>query len=442
MWLDIIFKSKKVADEYLPKIFAWRKKFLGSKTIQTVNKLTMLDYDALYEQNRQCGAELVPCGLDNESIALGGDPEDIKRALFMSSDGNLNFIASCKCGHLKGNFLIGQICPMCNSEVCTEFADEIKIQKWLEIPETLPPFLHPDAYRVLDKWIGAAKRKTSILDSILNCDADLPEPYNRAIGQGMWYFYENFKSIVNYIASLKKNNKSKETEEVFEFLRTYGQPTDEKHPYGRLFTRHIPILNQSLHILTHSGSLTYNDVSSDYIFKTVLELHHVIQTQRHQPIINKNLLDQHVFTTYKSWIEYTDSIIQTKIQGKTGFIRKCILGVRAHASGRAVIVPITHTHWADEVELPWRMVTGLYKLEIFNRLRLKYGFDTNTALEYISQAQIGPVKNEPEHVVREVNMKIRTVKSCLDELLAECPYKGLPIILGRNPRVERLRAAA
>lgn len=429
-WSDIVFKDKATADRYRPQIEQWRKKYLGSKTVQTVNKLTVIDLDKLWLACQAKGAVLVPCGHDDEAIAMGASVDEIKKVLFQNSDGNLNFIATCKCGQLKGNYNIGRICPRCKSEVRTAFADEINIHSWLEIPESLPPFLHPAAYRILDKWAGAAKRKVPLLDSIMNVELDLPEPYATAFGRGgMWFFYQNFDDIINFIAAQRRGVKARDNDKVMKFIHTYRD---------RLFTRHIPILDQSLHILTHSGSMTYNDESSKHILTTAIELSNTIHQQRHQPTMNKYFLEQHIYSTYKSWLNYTDSVLKDKIQGKTGFIRKCILGARLHSSARGVITPIVRPHMADEIELPWRMVVGLYKLEIINRLRVRFGFDANTALDYWVQAQTGLQDDEPNPIVKQrVLNKINTVKTVIDELLAECPYKGFPVTMGRNPTLRQ-----
>lgn len=434
---DFIFKNEDVANKFMPRIKAWRKDNLGSKIIQTVNKLDIIDYDKTYEECRLRGAKLVPCGAENDSITMGGSIDDIVKMLFMSSDGNLNFIASCKCGHLKGNYNVGQTCPKCKSVVRTSFADEIDIHAWIEIPEEFPPFLHPAIYRILDKWIGAAKRKVSILDCMLNASADIPPPFNTMFQRGgIKFFYENFPDIIKFIADNLKKNRSKNSEDIFRVLRTYGQPY-EGHPYGRLFCRHIPILNQSLHVLTHAGSMTYNDDSSEYILQTCLELHNMIQQVHHRPTMSENVKEQHLFATYKSWIDYTNSIITDKIQGKRGFIRKNILGNRVFCSGRGVIVPITAEHWADEVELPWRMVVGLYKLEIINLLKQKFGLNRNVALRYWTQSQVPPSEDEPDEAKRaEVKRMMTAVNLCLKDIWNDCPYKGTPIIMGRNPCIK------
>lgn len=427
-WYESIFKDKATAEEWIPKINEFREKYFGERVYQTVSKLSVLNFDKLYEENRKNGAVLVPCGHDDETVAMGGSVNDIKRILFQTSNGNLNFIANCSCGHMGGNFNIGRICPKCNTVVRTPFADEISVKAWLEIPESLPPFLHPVVYRVLSKWMGSAKRtknssKSTILDAILNVEVDLPGELKQ-LGQGMRYFHDNFDDVIRFVANLKKG-RQKENEKIFQFLDEWRDC---------IWTRHIPILNQSLHILTSSGSMVYNDDSSQYILKTCIELGDAVYQQRHQPTINNKIVEQHVFCTYKSWMEYTDSVIDVKIQGKTGFIRKLILGARLHCSARGVIVPIIGSAPGDEVELPWRMIVGLYRLEIINRLTIMNGLDANTACHYWHQAQVGIHPHAPDTPEnQEVRKMIAAVKECLDALLAECPYKGFPIIMGRNP---------
>jgi len=423
-WYKDIFKSDEIADQWIPILEEKRAQYYKHHSTQTVSSLPLVNFDKLYEENKKTGAELIAVGHDDECDNV----DEFKRVLFQSSDGNLTFIASCKCGAMKGNYHLGDTCPRCHTKVQTAFSDTINIKAWLELPESLPPFMHPTVYRVLNNWIGVAKHRISILDSILDVYATLPQDYKRAgIGQGMWYFStpENFWSIINFVASTHKGQKAQNDKYVLQFLEEFKDC---------IWTRHIPILNQSLHILTHSGSMTYNDDPSKHIFKACIELDEVIKGQRNKPRSNKNYLDQQVNNVYRAWMDYTDSVINDKIIHKSGFIRKDILGTRLHWTGRGVIVPITNRHYADEIELPWRMVVGLFKLEIINRLKLNFGFDVNTAMRYWQQAQTGIKEDMPDGREKErVQEAIDYVRMCLDQLLAECPFKGFPIIMGRNP---------
>jgi len=422
-WYSDIFKNQETADRWIPILEEARDKYYGHQVTQTVSSLPLLNFDKKFEDNKSSGAKLVPIGHDND----GDSVEEMKKILFQDSDGNLTFVATCKCGYLKGNYHLNDVCPKCHSKVETSFSNEINIKAWIELPDALPPFLHPVIYRILSNWMGKTKGKVDLLDTILNVNADLNPDLQRAgIGQGMWYFSnpENFWNIIKYVASTHKGQKQQQFGPVMEVLNRYKDC---------IWVRHIPILNQSLHILTHSGSMTYNDKSSEYIFEACIKLDEVIKQIRHQPKINPRYVDQQVYDAYKSWADYTNSIIKDKIISKSGFIRKNILGTRLHWTARGVIVPITSRHWADEIELPWRMIVGLYKLEIINKLKLNYGFDVNTAMRYWQQAQTGIRDDltDPREKAR-VQETIDLTKECLDQLLAECPFKGFPVIMGKQ----------
>ena len=406
-YYSFIFKNAEVAREWAPKLEAARLKLKPKNPKQTVSRLLLMDYDETFA----CDPEpnVIPAGyetVDGHEISI----DDVKKLMFQMSDGNLNFVASCKCGYLRGNYNLNSICPKCGEKVRGAFADEVNFSGWLVIPPELPPLLHPAVYRVLRKWMGKIfKQNVYLLDGLLDPDVVLPEPYASTLGQGAGYFYKNFDNIIAYIAGLRKGQKAIGNDMIFQFCKQW-RPL--------MFVRHIPILNQSLHVVTQTGTMNYNDDSSEFILQTWLELNTTINKRRRNPDMTEVNLMQRMFAIHSSWMKYVDTIIEPKLSGKTGFIRKNLLGARMHSSCRAVIVPITGNHWADEIELPWRMVVGVYKLEIMNILQNRYGKDVNEAGEIFNQALVTYV---PE------------VDACLRTLHEECPFKGFPILMGRNP---------
>lgn len=404
---EFIYKSPEHAKIWAPKLEAVNAANKPKNAKQIINRLSLMDFDAVFAMDPE--PNVIPCGYettDGKEITV----DDVKKLMFQVSDGNLNFVASCKCGYLRGNYNLNSVCPKCGEKVRGAFADEVGFSGWLVVPNDLPPLLHPAAYRVLKKWMGKIfKQNVHLLDGLLDPDVKLPEPYASTLGQGADYLYKNFDDVIAYIASLRKGQKAVGNDEIFAFCKQW------RHC---MFVRHIPILNQSLHVMTQTGTMTYNDDSSEFILSTWLELNTTINKLRHSPDMNPVNLMQRMWAVYNSWMQYTETIIEPKLSGKTGFIRKNLLGNRTHASCRAVIVPITGNHWADEIELPWRMVVGVYKLEIMNILQNRYGKDVNEAGEIFNQAIVTYV---PE------------VDACLRTLHEECPFKGFPILMGRNP---------
>lgn len=408
-WYSFVFKSPEVAKEWIPKLEKRRKEITPDIYEQSVNKLLLMDYDQVFMLDPE--PRVIPAGAETsegEELVL----EDIKKRMFKMSDGSLSFIASCKCGYLTGNYNKDTECPKCHTKCVSAISEDVSFGSWLEIPKELPPLLHPVAYRVLRRWMGKMSGRSEwLLHAFLNPDIELPEPYAGVCGQGMQYFsrWENFISVINMVANQRKGKKSISDTTVMEFIEAY------KH---QMFVRHIPILDQNLHILTQSGTMTYDDDSSEYILKTWLELNATVYTVRHRVDIKPEWLAGRVWAVYSCWMQYCESIIKPKLTGKSGFIRKNLLGGRTNASGRGVIVPITKLHMADGIELPWKMIVGFYKLEIMNILENRFGRDVNTACDMFNNAVV--------HYIPEID-------ACINILKDECPFVGLPVLMGRNP---------
>jgi hypothetical protein len=407
-WRSFIFATPEKMAYWLPKLEAVRQAAAPKNYRQVVNKLDLIDFDREFALDPE--PHVLAAGFENsegEEFSL----EDVKQ-MFQTSDGSLNFVATCKCGYLRGNYNEGTTCPRCKTKCKTSFASEVSFGGWLVIPESLPPLLHPAVYRVLRNWMGKLfKRKDFVLDAILNPDVELTGEYAK-LGQGMTYFYQNFDDIINFVMSIKgRGQKAKSDGKIREFIDTW------RH---LMFVRHIPILNQSLHVQTKTGTMTYTDKSSEFIIKTYLELSSTIYTLRHRPDTKPSKLQKKIWTIFESWMTYCQTIIVPKLAKKEGFIRKNVNGHRAHMSARAVIIPITSDHNPDEIEIPWRMTVGLYKLEIMNVLQNRYGYDVREACELWNRAIV---------------TYTTVVDNCLKTLLNECPFRGFPILMGRNPEL-------
>jgi len=330
---------------------------------------------------------------------------------FQDGTKDLTNISSCEQGCTMGNFWEGVTCPHCHTRVKTNFAEELKFRAWLEIPDFLPPVLHPVAFGILDNWLGSAKKAGKIMNILLDVRVPLPEEYVGVLGQGFRYFYENFDNIINFFASSKKFQSSlyrEKTENVLKFIAKYRD---------RLFLRHIPTLNSSLHLLTKSGSMNYSDTIVQHIIRAKIELSQLIYVYLNSTY-NNTFIDRRMFSMYSSFLEYTTSILNDKLLKKPGFIRKHLLGARLYCTARAVIVPITGAHEADEVYMPWLMAVQTLHLEIINVLMNRKGL---TLPQAVARHRRAVAAFDPE------------IYEIINTLIEECPYKGLPCLIGRNP---------
>lgn len=336
-----------------------------------------------------------------------------KLLFFQDGSKDLTNISSCDCGHVTGNYMTGCTCPICHTVCKTNFAEELKFRAWLEIPDFLPPVLHPSVYLVLDNWLGSfSKSAGRVMHVLLNPDLPMPEEYQGTLGQGFWFFYRNFDNIINFFATqYKKLNTPecrKKTANVLKFLQLYQD---------RLFLRHIPALNASLHLSTQSGSITYSDNVVKYIIQAKIELLQLIYVHYNATSAD-NYVDRRMLAMYNAFLDYSTAILNEKLLKKPGFIRKHLLGARLYCSARAVIVPLFDVHDYDEIHIPWLMAVQVLKLEIINVLMNRKH------------------KTEPEALAihrRALAQFDQEVYKIMNSLVEECPYKGLPVLMGRNP---------
>jgi hypothetical protein len=154
-------------------------------------------------------------------------------------------------------------------------------------PGFIPPILHPALYIILDRWLGRSGG-TSVLQALLDPDTDMPASLkNSGLGQGFRYFYNNFDDIMNYFLTsyppLKAPGAKARSQYIPDLLKAYRHIA---------FFRHVPILNQSLHLLTTSGTMMYSDDCSGAILKARIELSHMLYMYQnfHNLIHNRRYL--------------------------------------------------------------------------------------------------------------------------------------------------------
>ena len=79
-------------------------------------------------------------------------------------------------------------------------------------------------------------------------------------------------------------------------------------------------------------------------------------------------------------------------------------------------------HMGDEVVLPWKMILNGYKYEILNILTTRMGYSFNDAVAKHARA----LMNYDE----EINEILNILKN-------ECPFKGFPLLINRNPSLNQ-----
>ena len=363
-------------------------------------------------------AKVIPC--DQQFTSKSQMREQIQN-LFQDGVKELNFVASCECGHLEGNFYEGMVCNRCHQPVRTYFADKVKFRAWLELPPFAPSIIHPTIYRVLDKWLGKCK-SVSIMESLLNVDVELPPPLKGLVGQGFEYFYNNFDDIIRFFlneyAPLKQPSARARSEGIAEYISKYRD---------RIFIRHMPILNQALHLITTSGTMQYSDDTVEAILDAKAELSALIYVFNYGTVGPK-FVDQRMWEIQRSLVKYSTLIAEVKLISKIGYIRKLVMGARLHCSFRGVIVPITEPHEADELHLPYLIGVVCWKLELINLLTRRMGMTIPQAVAKHNAA----LARFDEDIWNLLHVLIQECKEeCVKHGMNY--VRGLTCLFGRNP---------
>lgn len=374
--------------------------------------LTPIDFERMFQESYN--AKIINQG----HLAVKRLSDEFTKAVFAESDQDVPYQPSCDCKRLKGQMHINMICPLCNTKVSTEFVDHLSHTAWLGIPEGLPKLLHPVWYMVLRDWLGGKKGESSIIDAILNPELELPKDLKPIIPEQSYiYFYQHADEILNILMNMYEPTKRKKNTPWIK--RMYHE---FKHI---LFTSKFPILHNSLHpFMSGSSTLKYVDKPCKEILNAIFDLSAItfsyetqwkdrVLTEKRKREINKTLYD-----IYRNIITYYVILINEKVGKKSALMRKHNFGTRMHFTIRSVVVPITGAHSPDEIYLPWKCVVNAYKMEIIGRLIYDHGVEAPKAF---SQHLRALVHYDP--MIHEI----------MEKLMKECPFKGLPFLIGRNP---------
>lgn len=381
-------------------------------------RVKLLDFDALcnsIQNKKYLNEDLLEA--PNRSMLID---------LLHATESSLDFTPTCECKTYRGIQFEGMTCPFCGCQVSSEFVTNFDQKNWIKIPDNMPPLLHPIFYLMLRSWVGKVrmgapntknagkKQRVSIIDFILNPEETLPDEIKDGIhGQGYRYFTDNFDDIMHYLLyDHPKYSKLKKTEYIKKVYEEYRDI---------LLIRQFPILHQSFHPIHASGNIKQIDETANIIIPAIIDLANATFSKRRN-VTQKKYIDTQLWDVYKRYIEYIKKIIEYKIGDKFALVRRHVISGRLNWSARAVISPIVERHEGDEIYLPWDLALNGYKLEIINLLTRDYSYTQSEALAKVMK---GFMRFDDE------------IYSCMNKLIEECPFKGLPCSLGRNPTLLR-----
>ena len=376
--------------------------------LSLIRTFSLINLDRMFEDTPE--ARIV----NNENMISQDLAREYNEQIFQSIDGELEFAPSCKCGATTGMMKEGLICPKCGSLCSSQFADVLTHKLWLSIPEPMPPVLHPIWYLILKQWTAFGHRKISVLDVLLNPELEIPEDFlpflDPECKRGFAYFHDNVDEIFEiFLCKYPRTMKKPLVQWIGPMLRQYRDV---------LFTRHLPILNSSLHARKKNGeTLTYVDQTSKDLLEAIIDMNAESYRQK-SSTVSAFQSAKSLYSIYSKMIEYYNKLVKLKLGRKQGILRKHCYGSRIHHSFRAVVVPQAIPMPLDEILLPWGVIVNGLKPIILNFLMHRHNKTFNEAIEIFFSALVN--YNE-------------LVDQCLMDYIKECPDGKGMVILGRNP---------
>lgn len=344
-------------------------------------------------------------------LLLDKSVEEVLESLCDISSDRSDSVAVCECGELSGNYYEGVKCQACGSICEQSLFGLIRNDSWLEIPKSIKGVLNPQAFRVLSNWLGTINKfpvLRSVLDMSLPVESIPGTPF--FIGMGFNWFYDNFDAFMTYFINAHPNKAKRDTGELIDrFIKITGKA---------MWCTKLPILSKILQpIAKVSDSVRYADVDIKNLITAIFTLGSILLADKVMKF-SADHVERNFYKVYMEFIEYTKTILTNKLPRKPSILRKHVFGSRYHCTGRSVAVPIIEPHEGDEVYLPWKLGIMMWKYHILSMLVSRYNLPVFAAYDKIMNA---------------INIYDHDIDKIMQTLISECPYKGLPILMNRNP---------
>lgn len=342
----------------------------------------------------------------------GFEGVDVVKAL-MVTEYDCDYIdtmPSCGCGRSRGRHL--NKCSYCGDEVLSVMERGFYSDVWLQAPPGVRAFIRPNILGMMLE--SFTQEGFSAIEWLCNPRYKFTDEYSIVyrqfmaleIPRGYNHFIDNFDDILETLmnARIFKNNMQRRRD-------TYTCIKENRH---LLFPQHLPLPNKRS-IITETSTRAKTAVKSMFtIVDAARALYSIVGNEE---TMSQSRKEYHVFRALQMMIDFRVFVDKKIIGQKEGWIRKQVVGTRDGPSFRGVITSLAGIHEYDEIHLPWAMSIAVYMPQLISKLMRK-GFTPNAARGYLIRTMS---RFDPE------------LHAIFDELKEESGYKGLPILLGRNP---------
>lgn len=334
-------------------------------------------------------------------------------------------VPRCRCGNLTSGRNYGMYCDKCHTKCVDEVERDVEATMWVRPPMGVHRFIHPAIWKILQTFLSV--RSTSMLHYMTDRYYRVPETtpwlekYKAAgLPRGLNAFYENFDAMMDFAIKNAPLRRLVQREELRSFLHRYR---------NQVFCQHLPIPNPVAFILEKNDHGNFGDEKMSVAINAVFDVVLADGRRDGELVSRPYSVGRKEAAAVSAMDELTEyyTYFVSKIGGeKEGIWRQHIFGTMLHWTARAVITSISKAHDYRECHLPWSLSVQLFKAHLLSKLLR--GGQKHDAMSYNA-------------AYRRLNWAVNNYDPLIDELMkeliVECPYMGIPIILQRNPSLAR-----
>ena len=349
----------------------------------------------------------------------------LRRKISVTYDSELmSSIPSCECGALMGEWKIGEKCNQCYTECSPPIEPDFESILWLRAPiGTNGPLLlmNPTVWLMLSnrftksgwnilKWLTDTR-----YESQSKPIKETEKLLDMGVQRGWSWFCNNFDQLMDVLFNLP-GLKRKPSHAGYKESNDLQKLLLDKRDC--VFSNYLPLPNRSLLVIEKTNVEPY---SNNENIGAIDAIQSMIGIDSELSGLSQKDKENRVARGIAGIAEYYYDFYTASIEPKPGIARKHLLGCRSHLSFRNVITSIKGPHDHDELHMPWGVATTVLEYHVYNKL-FKQNWTVNEMLGLM---------NKYAHEYSPF------IDNIFEQLIAESPFKGLPVTHGRNPSLHR-----
>jgi len=338
------------------------------------------------------------------------EASDIKNEIYTIYENEISLIPTCKCGYYKGEFFKGETCPLCKTKVSSIY-DDLTPVFWVKKFREDLPFVNPKFWLLLSRVIHQKIDALRYLgDTSYNPPRKPPILEHLTVligGRSYKNLINNLGNIIDFLINNSSFKTKAKQDKLRELKRIYEENKD------KILSDYLPLFNRKLFLME-------KDVKGSFVVKVASDAID-IATEVIFLSNNLNVTDKRkenktawlISAMGKLFTKYVEDLIAKK----GGLVRRNIYGARSHFTFRRVASSLRSIYDYDTVHVPWQVGPVVYRPQLLGKL-IRRGYTLKEAQAKLDNACL--------HYDKEID-------ELLHELIEESPYKGLPVLMNRNP---------